>query len=383
MPTIYSLLEADHREVTALLDQLVGSGDSFDEPARRLLVDRLIAAESRHEAAEEMVFWPAVRRRLSRGRALSDEGHRQEGEGKALLDTLRWERANQHVDSMIGEAAALMRRHIAFEEQEVWPALRRATGPVGSRLLGRQFLAAKRVAPTRPHPNGPDGALGLSTVGAAASAGDRLMDRLTGRSRRLGGPLASEGGEGGEGAQAAGRTADPVEFLTAEHARIEQLLRRVEEAEWPDAALVADLVRQLSIHDAIEREHLYPLARRRLQNGNARYPHWMAEHGDIARVLVEIDRRPEHDRFRRDELKRLVPLVRTHIAEEEGSVLPALRAHLSRQELAGLADRLQTARAKAPTRPHPHAAGAGMGARISRLVARPLDRTRDAVSGRR
>lgn len=379
MPTIYALLEADHREITALVDQLTQSAASerFDESGRRLLLDRLIAAESRHEAAEEMVFWPAVRRRLRNGRALSEEGRHQEGDAKYLLEALRHERTATHIQSTALELSALLHRHIAFEEREVWKALRPATGPIGSRVLGGQFRAATAAAPTRPHPHGPEGPLGLATVGGVTAAGDRMRDRLTGRSGRLRGRLTPDGDLD------EGPSEDPVALLVADHARIEELLRKVESVEWPDAGLSAELVRQLSVHDAIEREHLYPLARRRLQRGNDAYPSWIAEHGEIAVALAEIDRRPEHDKLRRDELKRLVRLVRTHVAEEEGTVLPALRAHLSPQELSDLAGRLRSARSKAPTRPHPHLAGAGFGSRVSRLVAHPLDRARDAISGRR
>lgn len=369
---MYRMLEEDHREVLALVDQLTGAeGERLDDSSRRLLVDRLIAAESRHEAGEEMVFWPAVRRRVGSGRQLSDEGHRQEGDAKFVLDSFRFAPAGD-LANRLPEAASLIRRHIAFEEQEVWPALQRATGPIGAHLLGVQFKAATAAAPTRPHPHGPDGAIGLAAVGPAVAVGDRMMDRLTGRRRRLARTELTEG-EGG----------DPVEFLLGEHRRINGLLHQISEAGWPPAELVDQLIRELSVHDAIEREHLYPLVRRRLETGNDVYDHAMSEHGEIAVVLSEIDRRPEHDTYRRDQLTRLGELVRTHVAEEEGSILPALRAHLSEPELARLAADLRAARPKAPTRPHPHTAGAGFGARVSRLIAAPLDKSRDALAGRR
>lgn len=369
---MYRMLEQDHREVLALVDQLTGTeGDRLEDSSRRLLVDRLVAAESRHEAAEEMVFWPAVRRRVTSGRHLSDEGRRQEGDAKFVLDSLRFAQTGD-LGRRLPEAAALIRRHIAFEEQEVWPALRRATGPIGAQLLGVKFKAAAAAAPTRPHPHGPDGGAGLAVVGPAVAVGDRMVDRLTGRRRRLARP---------EGV--AGQTEDPVEFLAGEHRRINDLLHQIAEAGWPADELVDQVIRELSVHDAIERQHLYPVVRRRLEAGNDVYDHALSEHGEIAAVLSEIDRRPQHDTHRRDQLARLGELVRTHVAEEEGSVLPALRAHLSQPELVRLAADLQAARAKAPTRPHPHAAGAGFGARVSRLIAAPLDKSRDALAGRR
>lgn len=374
MADIFKMLEAEHRRIEAVVEQITAGPASADQAGRRLLLDRLVAAESRHEAAEELAFWPAVRHRLRSGKDLADEGRRQEGDGRYVLDALRFTPGGPALDSHLAEAAALLRRHIAFEEQEVWPALRRAVGPLGARLLGARYRAALLAAPTRPHPHGPEGAAGLATVGAGAAVADRVRDRLSGRSRRLSGPLDPAAAESDGG--------DAVELLTADHRRVEELLRRIETEDWPPVEVTDRLVRELSVHDALEREYLYPVARGRLESGNDLYDHSLAEHGQIAAVLSEIDRRPHGDRHRRDEARRLVSLVRTHVAEEEGSLFPALRAHLSVQELAEMADRLRAARAKAPTRPHPHGAGAGVGARMSRLVVGPLDRVRDTLARR-
>jgi hypothetical protein len=56
---------------------------------------------------------------------------------------------------------------------------------------------------------------------------------------------------------------------------------------------------------------------------------------------------------------------------------------MAEAELAELGQVLQAAKPKAPTRPHSHLGGAGLGARLSRAVAAPLDKTRDALAGRR
>lgn len=353
------------------MDQILEPGAGLDATGRRLLLDRLIAAESSHEAAEELAFWPAVRRRASGGRKLADEGRRQEGDGKYQLDALRFVTDQADLDGGLREAAALLRRHIDFEEQEVWPVVRRASGPIGAHLLGLKYRAAVRATPTRPHPHGPDGPMGLSTVGLAAAATDRIRDRLSGRHRRLSGRLGSPEGE-----------PDAIGFLAGEHRRIDGLLRRVETSEWPDAALLHDVVRELSVHDAIERQFLYPVARSRLSGGNDLFDHALSEHGRIASALAEVDRRPDGDSRRREQAKRVVKLVRAHVAEEEGQIFPALRAHLGPQELVELGESLRAAQAGSPTRPHPHAGGAGVGARLARVVAGPLDRARDALAGR-
>ena len=378
MPNLYRMLESEHRYIAALLDELL-SAPSIDRDGRRLLFDRLVAAESRHEAAEELAMWPAVRRRAEDGRHLHEEGLRQEGDARYVLDALRFETDEESFRRGLEGAATLLRIHIDFEEQRVWPALRRATGPIGAQLTGVRYTVAKKMAPTRPHPNGPQKPAGLATVGVAAAATDRVRDLLGGRRSRTVAPVrrAADGPAGADG------DVDGLEFLIAEHARIESQFRALAEHGPGDDELVDRLVRDLAVHDAIERQYLYPLARRRIADGNDAYDHSLAEHGRVASVLAAIDRRPPGDAHRADLLAELPILVRTHVAEEESGILPALRAHLAPEEVLMLGRQLSDARRHAPTRPHAHVAGAGLGARMARVVAGPLDRTRDAISGRR
>ena len=55
---------------------------------RKKMVEELIIEESKHEALEEMYFWPAVRDRLPGGDQLADTATGQEQEGKQVLDQL-------------------------------------------------------------------------------------------------------------------------------------------------------------------------------------------------------------------------------------------------------------------------------------------------------
>ena len=392
MPNLYRMLENEHRHIAGLLDELLAA-PAIDHDGRRLLFDRLVVAESRHEAAEEMSLWPAVRRRAEGGRELHEEGLRQEGDARYVLDALRFETDDQSFRRGLEGAAALLRAHIEFEEQRVWPALKHATGPIGAQLTGARYSVAARMTPTRPHPGGPQKPVGLATMGVAAAATDRIRDVMSGRRGRAVVPARraatgeSPAGEspagGSSGHGASDGDVDGLDFLVAEHARIDGLFREMERHGPGDEGLVDRIVRELAIHDSIERQYLYPLARRRLQDGNDIYDHSLAEHGRVASVLGAIDRRPAGDAHRAELLAELPVLVRTHVAEEETGILPALRAHLAPEEVQELGRQLSDAHRHAPTRPHAHTAGAGLGARMSRLVAGPLDRTRDAISGRR
>ncbi len=369
---IYQILGRDHDEILGLLAQLEVDPRrvSVDAAARRHLTDHLVAASSRHEAREELAFWPVVRRWLASGGGLADRGLAQEGDAKAMLDALRFAPADEEAVGQVRELAGLVRSHIAFEQDEVWPALRRATGRAGAWWLGARFRLAARNAPTRPHPRGPDRPLGLATKGTAVAMADRLRDKATHRRTHHLRPADVEA------------TTDAISLLSGDHAQIGDLLNRLEKTDPPDPAATSELVKQLSIHDAVEREFFYPLVRLRLDAGNGIAGRSLDEHGEVAARLAEVDRRPDDDPYRRHLLNELSPLVRKHFAEEEGDLFPALRARMSAEGLAELGEKMAAARAKAPTRPHRWLGGTGAGTRLSRLVSRPVDRARDALSGR-
>lgn len=125
-------------------------------------------------------MWPAVRKRVPGGAALVAVGLRQERDAKFVLDALRFADAPSRQQLAV-EFAEMARAHIVFEETEVLPALKDATVWPGLHLLGAKFAVAKRFAPTRPHPRGPDGRWGLLTKGMLTAAADRLRDKITAR----------------------------------------------------------------------------------------------------------------------------------------------------------------------------------------------------------
>ena len=176
---------------------------------------------------------------------------------------------------------------------------------------------------------------------------------------------------------------DAIAVLTKDHARIGGLLSQIEDQEDPDDTLVQSIIQQVSIHDAIERQCLYPAVRRRLQDGNVRYHQLISEHGQIARLAANLDVYRFHDEGRNAWIHELVVDARTHMEQEEAAVLPALAARMTPEELLDLGAQLEAAKARAPTRPHPHTAGAGTGARLTSWVATPIDKARDALTGRR
>jgi len=188
MPSVFDVLSRDHEEVTRMLDELT-SGPTILTGAgptqlalRKKMVEELIIEESKHEAAEEMYFWPAVRRILPDGDELADAATDQEQVAKRALDMLdRLDASAPQFEPLLRRVMDAGREHIAFEEGTVWPKLSRALSAQEAEELGTQIGEAKKTAPTRPHPATPPHPAVLKGAGPALAAIDRLRDAITGR----------------------------------------------------------------------------------------------------------------------------------------------------------------------------------------------------------
>jgi hypothetical protein len=366
---IGELVHGEHLEIldlVAAVETPVGELP-FDASGRRHLLERLTVLTARHETAERVVVWPLVEQRLPRGTALADAGREQETAAQYLLDAVRY----ADDDSWLGpaqELAATIRQHVQFEEEEIWTRLGHHLTSVGKAFAAREYRLAEKVSPTRPHPHGPARRAGLLTVGMAVSGLDRLRDGVRGRH-----PYGMDAEEE--------RPVDAVALLQSDCAR---LRRCSAEAAGPGggAEAQARMARQWSSHDWMEREHLYPLLRVRLDDGNDRYHDWTTEHGVISEKLAALDRYPYQDDHRDRMMEEVAILIGAHLDEEETSVLPRLRAHLTDDELLRLGATLSKSKGKAPSRVHPHLAGGGRGARLSRAVLSPIDRLRDLAARR-
>lgn len=190
MPNVFDVLSHDHQEVKQMLSDLekdlntaaTPTGDQIRQ--RKKLTEQLVIEESKHEAVEEMYFWPAVRERVQDGDRLADQATGQEQEGKEVLDKLdKLGASDPQFAKLLGQFISAGREHIQFEETQVWPNLRAVLSEQEADELGRKLEQAKKTAPTRPHPKTPPDPRVLKTAGAAAAAMDRARDAATGRGR--------------------------------------------------------------------------------------------------------------------------------------------------------------------------------------------------------
>jgi hemerythrin superfamily protein len=177
-------------------------------------------------------------------------------------------------------------------------------------------------------------------------------------------------------------TQDAVGVLKKDHQAIEQLFRRFERARGgAEKKRIADrIVRELSIHAAIEEQHVYPVLRRKLQNGQeSKVLVALEEHHAAKLALSEIESLPGDDERFDAKVHVLIESVRRHVREEERELLPALKRHLAAEDLRDLGEGLQRAKDAAPTRPHPTAPDEPPGNLIANAGAAAVDRSREAI----
>jgi hemerythrin-like domain-containing protein len=188
MASVFDVLGHDHDEVKRMLSDLevgptAATGASEQELGlRKKMTEQLVIEESKHEAVEEMYFWPAVREQVPDGDRLADTAIGQEQEGKEVLDKLDKAGAGDpEFEQLITKFITAAREHIGFEETQVWPLLRSALSAEQASDLGDKLEQAKKNAPTRPHPHTPASPGVLKAAGPAVAAADQVRDAASGR----------------------------------------------------------------------------------------------------------------------------------------------------------------------------------------------------------
>lgn len=185
---------------------------------------------------------------------------------------------------------------------------------------------------------------------------------------------------------------DAIAVLKADHRTVEELFAKFEAA--GDAAhktkhkLVERIVRELSIHAAIEELVFYPVVRAMSDELDKTVLESLEEHHVVKWLLSELDGMPaEHERFDAKTMV-LIENVRHHVEEEEKELFADVREAADRRTLVELGEALETAKKTAPTHPHPRSPDTPP-ANVANLVTGMVDRLRDgahsqirAVTGR-
>lgn len=168
-------LTDDHTRIRTLMARVA----TADESDRDELFRELVAELAAHEAAEEAVLWPVVRRELTGGATMADGRIAEEREAEEALAEM------EGVDPTTGEFMARfaqlridVERHASHEEAQVFPALEEELADYRLTELDEQLQRAKAVGPTHPHPRAPHTPPLLDVMGPIAGAFDRARDAL-------------------------------------------------------------------------------------------------------------------------------------------------------------------------------------------------------------
>lgn len=176
-----------------------------------------------------------------------------------------------------------------------------------------------------------------------------------------------------------------IEVLKQDHRRVEQLFGQYREAAAsPEGKqdIANQIIRELSVHAAIEEEILYPVVREALPDGDELAQESLQEHHAAKQVLADLDGMPPDGPEFDQRVGQLMEDIEHHVEEEEGEMFPKLQQALDAESLADIGRELEEAKKRAPTRPHPGAPDQPPGIKVAGPAAALIDRLRDKLQGR-
>ncbi len=173
---------------------------------------------------------------------------------------------------------------------------------------------------------------------------------------------------------------DAITTLRDDHRRVEKLFKEFEKLEKNDASaeqkkrVVDEIVRELSVHAAIEEQHFYPAVKSQVEEAENTVLEGLEEHHVVKWTLSELDGMTGDEERFDAKVTVLIESVRHHVEEEEGEMFPKVREAIGRKELQELGQTMEKARGDAPTTPQPKAP--------DEPPANLVDRTKDAPGGK-
>jgi hemerythrin superfamily protein len=152
---------------------------------------------------------------------------------------------------------------------------------------------------------------------------------------------------------------DAITVLKEDHKTVEGLFKKFEKtgerAHKAQRDLADRIVKELSVHAAIEEQVFYPAIREAAPDVEDTVLESLEEHHIVKWVASELaSMEPDHERFRA-KMTVLIENVRHHVEEEEHELFPQVRKGMGRKVLQELGEKLKEAKKTAPTEPRPQA----------------------------
>jgi hemerythrin superfamily protein len=180
---------------------------------------------------------------------------------------------------------------------------------------------------------------------------------------------------------------DAITSLREDHRRVEKLFKQYEklakgEGTKAKRQVVDEIIRELSVHAAIEEQVFYPEVRRRVEDAVDTVLEGLEEHHIVKWTLDELQGMSGDEERFDAKVTVLIESVRHHVEEEEGELFPSVREVIKRKELQELGETLEAARKTAPTRPHPKAPDEPPANLVSNPGAALVDRAKDTAKAK-
>ena len=168
---------------------------------------------------------------------------------------------------------------------------------------------------------------------------------------------------------------DAITRLVDDHREVEQMFQQYETAVGGQKKdLVERITTELSKHAAVEEQYLYPLTEEAVAGGADLASESLDEHQTMKNLLAELEDMDAATSAYDTKVHALMDEVRHHVEEEEGELFPKLRAAVGPDRLAELGEKMEKAKAMAPTRPHPRAPDTPPFNKVAGPVAGLVDR---------
>lgn len=170
---IIEALRKDHDEVRHMFAQL----ETATGEERRDLFHQLLGELIRHEVAEEEILRPVSKR--DAGEEIANARIHEESQAEELLKEM--EKLDPDSAEFASKLATLrqdVESHARAEETQEFPKVAAKESPERLEQMGKVYEAAKKAAPTRPHPSTPNTPVANMMVGPFAAVLDRARDAV-------------------------------------------------------------------------------------------------------------------------------------------------------------------------------------------------------------
>lgn len=175
-----------------------------------------------------------------------------------------------------------------------------------------------------------------------------------------------------------------ISLLEKDHRTVERIFDQLEKLTGDGSPrkkreLCEKLVRELSIHSAIEEMIFYPEVKKAIPEAKEMVLESLEEHNVVKWELDAIQSSKIEDAHLDAKIKVLKDAVMHHVEEEENNLFPMVSERMKAATLTDIGKRLEQVKKIAPTRPHPRAPNQPPANVVIGVGASVMDRAMDAV----